>query len=236
MDKMDIKNIYIISQFLSNGKFPSTLPTLLADRKQLISKLKKIVYEKLCGKPLEESNDKCFKNEKNIDSILENQDNNIYLSILGKNILNLFNPNIHNLDDPDFLDRFSKILEIAIYPVISCIYYPQLYIQDFIAKLNKKILRDNYAILKCNPTTPLTGSEYQSKDGINYNCGRFVTINVEEGKNTRIIFTNTVSTEDDSPDVNYYTENIQPNLKGGYYQKYLKYKKKYLQLKDSLNK
>jgi hypothetical protein len=183
--------------------------------------LKEFFYTKLCGEPT--LNWKC---NKPIDAVLNNKED-MPFNFLGKNLLlNFLNtPNCIDFNIPENLEIFKDIIELTLYPVISCIFQPQTYVKEYIELLNQKIF-PNFAILKCNPDAKP-----------DYTCGRAITINIEYGKTTRLIFFNTISDEDDSIDGVYYVNNIQPNLTGGYYhQKYLKYKKKYLSIKDSLDK
>ena len=158
--------------------------------------------------------------------MLKDKIDDMPLNFLGKNLLlNYLNtPTNVDFNVPENLENFKDIIELTLYPVISCVYLPQNYVKEYIELLNQKI-GTNFAILKCNPEATS-----------DYTCGRALTINIEDGKTNRLIFFNTISDEDDNIDGEYYVNNIQPNLIGGYYQKYLKYKKKYLQLKDSLDK
>jgi hypothetical protein len=100
--------------------------------------------------------------------------------------------------------------------------------QIFITNVNA-ITRSNYIVLNCNPEIHIIDIVLKHQT---YTCGRGLLPIVESGKNTRLILLNTISSDDDTIDEEYYvSDKGASSLTGGnYYNKYMKYQKKILNL------
>ncbi len=181
-----------------------------------------------------------FDNEyKNVINQARNNHESIYPSIKIIDRLPPFNIIIDlnkNLDG--LLDNSSFIY--SLYSIIwDCIrYYGHGHLSTIgftkflINQVNEKT-RPDYIVNKC----------FSQK---NYTCGRALEKVTEPGKNTRLVIFGTVSMDDDYMDDQDYENRIIPTLtnkylsnnnnddKNKYYAKYLKYKSKYLELKNKL--
>ena len=105
-------------------------------------------------------------------------------------------------------------------PLVNCI-----------KKTVNDIMGENYLIIDCRDI-----SEYNVCDDSTYTCGRAIYPNSNILSNNKIIIYNTVSEYDMDVDINYVV-NKYAQLHGGsnkYYRKYLKYKNKYLNLKNNI--
>ena len=119
------------------------------------------------------------------------------------------------LDCPDFIEYFGLLITVLIYQVGLAIHNLDDFIEGFVKKINE-CTRENYSVITCDKS---------------YFCGRAVYIRTDPSKNSKILFyeTNTEAIPQQEK-VLARAEHIS----GGYYQKYLKYKTKYLKLKNQL--
>lgn len=126
------------------------------------------------------------------------------------------------LDNNQFVRSFYNLIWSGIKIIISSTVNHAEYVNTLIRNINANT-RDNYCVLMCDA---------------NYTCGRAFIHNEENGKNTRLIFFNTVSEVDDDADIMRYIEVIQPQLTGGdiYINKIKKYKTKCKQIIEMLQK
>ena len=121
------------------------------------------------------------------------------------------------LDNPKYIKILYKIIELVWYPLSLSILNWYEFIPSILDAINIKT-RPGYAISNC-------------KHGNNhYTCGRGFLYNEEPNKNTRLIFFNSEGDDKPTPDTMYYSQIVQPNLT----KKYIKYKTKYITLRNSL--
>jgi hypothetical protein len=101
------------------------------------------------------------------------------------------------------------------------VYQISIYLPKIVDLINK-LLREKYIVIDC-------------KEGIDsYTCGRAIEFKADPHCKTRIIIYNSVSEYNSDPDYTHIRE-IRDKYDGGYYNKYLKYKAKYLRLKSKIN-
>ena len=140
------------------------------------------------------------------------------------------------LDDGNFIKQFKNCLSQALLQVALYTYNIYEFIPHIIEQLNR-ITRPNYVVERCNKNI----KDVQDVHPL-YTCGRAVIevdpniidisrLNIKS--DTKIIIYNTVSSWDDSIDL----DQVLVSTGGGhirgdkYYHKYIKYKTKYLNLK-----
>ncbi len=125
------------------------------------------------------------------------------------------------LDEPLFIQFFTKFLNFLLVPYNMTTYNIIIYLPKIVELINKS-LREKYIVIDC-------------KEGISsYTCGRAIVFKADPHCITRIIIYNSVSEYNSDPDYEHISK-IRDNYNGGYYNKYLKYKAKYLRLKSKIN-
>lgn len=132
------------------------------------------------------------------------------------------------LDEPIFIDKFYNLVW-SMWKLVALTFHDlEKLNQIFITNVNA-ITRSNYIVLNCNPEIPEIDKYLKQQT---YTCGRGLLSIVEPRKNTRLILLNTISSEDDTIDGDYYvSDRGASSLTGGnYYNKYMKYQKKILNL------
>ncbi len=118
------------------------------------------------------------------------------------------------LDLPEFISAFGNLITFLLYQAGYAIHNLSD-ILDYLVKLINDNTRPDYIIITC------------PKD---YYCGRALYIRTEPGKNSRILI---YRTNDKAEPQQIEVLEKAELIPGGYYKKYLKYKAKYLKLKNS---
>lgn len=140
------------------------------------------------------------------------------------------------LDNPEFVESFYNVL----WNIIRHVAQVTLNFYDFIGPIITKInlaTRDNYAKICCyadksDPEKRNFDPDPSKKPQKNYVCGRAMLPDTEPNRTTRLKIFGTKSVTDDTMETNEYYSCINQN--GGTYKlKYIKYKNKYLELKNS---
>jgi len=141
----------------------------------------------------------------------------VFLSLIekSKNI----NPGL--LDDPKFIQAFFNSLNYLLMPYKMSIANFSSFLPGIVKLINDCLGRE-FIVIDC-------------RDGItSYECGRAMEFKTDPGLVTRIIIYNSLSEYDSNPDY-LHIQAVRDKYHGGnYYEKYLKYKTKYLQLKNRL--
>ncbi len=157
-----------------------------------------------------------------------------YLDILLKDLCEhiiLKNPEF--IDEPLFIESFFRVFNYIILPYKLSIYNFYDYLPDIVKKVND-MFRKDYIVIDCNKDYgKFIDAGFIRKEYPEYRCGRASTFKVGPGLNTRIIIYNSMHEFDNNPD-DTYAFSILDKYHGGYYKKYLKYKTKYLKLKNNL--